>query len=140
MAKDSMRVSVTLHKLEPDMDANQSWKEANYQNFNRQYATMEFDDEGNGLVRIKDLAFPTCGGNDKERQVLTYFSIGVCDGPNGAGGAIINAGLLDAAVEVRPGMHPELRVAIVGVYAARLQQMRDDGRLFDHLPNFGRPD
>lgn len=134
-----MRVSVTLHRLEPDENANQSWKEANYQNFNREYAMMEFDPAGNGLVQIKNMKFPTCGGDERERQVLTHFSIGVCDGPNGAGGAIINAGPLDNAIEVRPGMHPELRAAMVGVYVERLQQMRDDGRLFDHLPNFGRP-
>lgn len=133
-----MRVSVSLHKLEPDENANQSWREADYQNFNREYAEMEFDEAGNGLVTIKNMQFPECGGDDRERQVLTHFSIGVCEGPLGRGGSIINAGPLDAAIEIRPGYSPELRAAMVGVYRSRLDEMRADGRLFDHLPNCGR--
>lgn len=122
-----MKVSVTLHRGEVDLDGNQRTLEARYCGYNRQYADLKIDPAtGDGTFGFVDLTFPNV---QADNETLTHFSIGVCEGPADKGGAIISFGPLQEPIQATPGHSPQL-TAMGGVYAARLAEMLADGRLF----------
>lgn len=124
-----MKVSVTLHTSRPDQDGNQRDHEARYQNYNRQYSELVVDPTtGNATCEFDAMPFPRVPDED---QVFTWFSLGVCVAPADQGGAIIIAGPLAPALVAPIGTIPQLVNVSVGVYKARLDKMRADGRLFD---------
>lgn len=130
MSKPSaVKISIALHSQEPDLDGNQRQWELTYRDYNRQYAIMAIDENGDGFVHAADLAFPNNGEN--ATQFATHFSIGVAVAPGGQGGSIINMGEIGTGViVVSEGMAPLLTFT-AGTYKARLDEMRADGRFFD---------
>ena len=122
-----MRVSVTLHRQQPDEDGNQRDFEANYRDYNRNYADLAIDPKtGNATCVFEGMKFPPIPADP---QVLTHFSLGVSQAPADQGGAIIIAGPLSQVILGDVGVVPVLSVA-AGVPKARLDQMLADGRLF----------
>ena len=123
-----MRVSVTLHRQQPGEDGNQREYEAQYQNFNRQYAEMVIDpDTGTATCQFEGLKFPAVG--DDSREVLQFFSIGCCQAPADAGGAVIISGPLLVPIVADKDVVPVLSAACA-IPAERIAAMVDDGRLF----------
>lgn len=122
-----MRVSVTLHRAEPDLDGNQREFEAEYCGYNRGYTNVRIDPKtGDGFFAFEGMTFPRV---QADPETLTHFSLGVCDAPADQGGSIIIAGILAKPIVADVGTAPILEAA-GGINAARLAAMLADGRLF----------
>lgn len=121
-----MRVSVTLHTDEPELDGNQRQHEAEYQGFNRQHIPMMIDEDGNGFCQFINLPFPE--NTEDVVEIVTHFSIGVCVAPSNQGGNIIICGALEKPIRIGKGYSPKI-TATVGVRAERLTEMVKDGRI-----------
>lgn len=114
MADKTRKVSVTLHTFEPNPNGNQREREIKYCGYNRQYAEMTYDDEGNGRVAFDGMTFPKV---QADPECATAFSIG-----NPDGGDIIITGPVDPAVVCNVGNEPQLSAA-VAVNAEHLNAM-----------------
>ena len=132
----SVKVSIALHKQEPKLDGNQRDWEVSYMNYNRCHVIMQIADDGHGEIFARELAFPN--NAEDVTQVALFFSIGVAVAPGGQGGSIINYGPLENPIVISEGMAPLLTI-ISGIHAARLDEMRKDGRFFDSMePDYER--
>jgi hypothetical protein len=128
----TVKVSIALHTREPDPDGNQ-WDggyEATYGGYNRQHVMMEIDNNGDGFARADAITFPNV---NSDPETFSFFSVGVAMAPSGQGGSIIIAGPLEPPFYAAPGTSPQLKNFAIGVYRKRLDEMRADGRFFDHV-------
>lgn len=132
-----VKVSIALHKQEPDLNGNQREWEVPYMNYNRANAIMEIDENGDGFIHVRDLAFPNNG--EDITQVALFFSVGVAVAPAGRGGSIIICDQIGSGpIVISKGVAPLLTLT-VGVHKARLDEMRADGRFFDFVdPDYAR--
>lgn len=124
-----MKVSIALHTDVPDDNGNQRALEARYAGYNRGEGVMVIDADGNGICKIEALRFPS--SQEDTAELFTHFSVGVCEGVDpGKGGAIIITGPLPEPLgPVNKGRAPVIVDQLVGVYAARIAEMRADGRM-----------
>lgn len=126
-----MKVSIALHTEAPDENGNQRNAEARYRGYNRAYGVLVIDSTGNGVFNPETITFPVVQA-DADPLPYTHFSLGVCEGIDpGKGGAIIIVGELSAPLNLQTwevGSAPRFDAG-AGIYAARIAEMRADGRM-----------
>src|ERR1700748_3815296 len=100
-----MKVSVVLHKDEPDHNGNQRQVEAAYGGYNRQYADLVIDPETGMGVCDFNVTFPQVQNGPEH---ATHFSLGLCYAPPCQGGSIIIASIIDGGKSCNLGETPNL--------------------------------
>lgn len=116
-----MKVSLALHRLEPDMNGNQRVGEARYGGYNRVMMDLVIDpNSGAGIIEGHNIRFPNV---NTDPETFEFISIAREHAPEGYGGAVINYGKLGEPIVAGVGYTPTITMFGMGINPERMKAM-----------------